>query len=266
MAIRTVAQVTDDATAALDAAGCLTPRADAVTLVAAALGSRVSDLPERGGDPVPDALACVIDERVARRRNREPLAYIIGWCRFRGLELAIDHRALIPYPYTEPLVDIAVRLPNEARVHDVGTGSGAIALATKAERPDLIVSGSDLVPGAIEVANSNARRLELDVEFTVARGLPRGEFDLVVANLPYIDEERRTVELPPEADHLPHVAVFAGGADGLDVIREFLADAPRDLRVALEHSRSQTDAIHALLSEPETFGNDWNRFTVGLVP
>src|SRR5256714_2488445 len=129
---------------------------------------------------------------VRRRAAREPIAYILGRRAFRRIELEVEPRVLVPRPETELLVDAAIGLPDGARVHDVGTGSGAVALAIKDERPDLRVTGSDASPGAIEVARANAAELELDVEMSVARGLPNGHSDLVTANLPYV----RDADLP----------------------------------------------------------------------
>src|SRR3954451_25369111 len=99
-----------------------------------------------------------------RRVAREPVAYILGRKSFRWIELAVDRRVLIPRPDTETLVEVALELaPDGARVHDVGTGSGAVALALKHERPDLVVSGSDASAAAVDVARANARRLGLEV-------------------------------------------------------------------------------------------------------
>src|SRR3954452_9419578 len=127
---------------------------------------------------------------VERRVTREPVAYILGRKSFRWIELAVDRRVLIPRPDTETLVEVALELaPDGARVHDVGTGSGAVALALKHERPDLVVSGSDASAAAVDVARANAARLGLDVHFSVAHGLPPGDRELVVANLPYVRED-----------------------------------------------------------------------------
>src|SRR4051794_32388106 len=125
-----------------------------------------------------------------RRIAREPVAYILGRKAFRWIELQVDRRVLIPRPDTETLVDVALSLAGRgAQVHDVGTGSGAVALALKSERPDLVVTASDASAGAVEVARENARRLGLEVSFSVAHGLPPGDYDLVVANLPYVRED-----------------------------------------------------------------------------
>src|SRR3954465_8492168 len=151
-----------EAAARLAEAGCDTPMLDADLLLReAGVGS------------------------LERRISREPVAYILGRKGFRWIELAVDSRVLIPRPDTETLVEVALELAAPgARVHDVGTGSGCIALSVKGERPDLVVSASDASADAVEVARGNARRLGLDVPISVADGLPPGEYDLVVANLP----------------------------------------------------------------------------------
>src|SRR5207237_9986312 len=122
------------------------------------------------------------------RAAREPVAYILGRREFRRIELAVDHRVLIPRPETELLVELALELPEGAWVHDAGTGSGAVALAIKDERPDLSVSASDASAGALEVARANAARLGLEVKFELARGVPTrvAGADLVVSNLPSV--------------------------------------------------------------------------------
>ena len=186
-----------------------------------------------------------------RRLRREPVAYILGRRGFRHIELDVDSRVLIPRPETELLVEVALELPEGARVHDVGTGSGAIALALAHERPDLVVTASDASAAAVEVARSNAARLGLPVDVEHARGLPARELDLVVANLPYVTEAEWPSLVPEITRYEPREALVSG-ADGLDAIRELLAAAPRGLRVALEHAPAQAAAVRAMLAQPET--------------
>ena len=158
---------------------------------------------------------------LARRQAREPVAYILGRKAFRRISLAVDRRVLIPRPETELLVEVALSLDRGARVADVGTGSGAVALALKEERPDLSVVGVDLSPDALAVARSNAAALGLDVEFVQAdllEGVP-GPFDAVLSNLPYVAEGSA---LPPEIElYEPGLALF-GGPDGMDPVRRLL--------------------------------------------
>ena len=165
----------DAAATALAAAGCDTPKLDAELLIADALGVDRAALVIEPEMAVSGAAARVIGERVRRRVMREPVAYILGRKGFRRIELSVDPRVLIPRPETELLVEAALGLPEGARVHDVGTGSGAVALALLDERPDLAVSASDASAAAVDVALANAARLGLTLDVQVARGLPAGK-------------------------------------------------------------------------------------------
>jgi release factor glutamine methyltransferase len=190
---------------------------------------------------------------VRRRARREPVAYVLGRRDFRRLSLAVDPRVLIPRPETELLVELALELaPHGGRVHDVGTGSGAVALALKDERPDLVVSASDRSAGAVAVARENARGLGLDVEIVVGEGLTSGDVDLVVANLPYVREDEWDGLAPEIRLYEPREALVAG-ADGLDEIRALVAHvAGAGTLLALEHAPAQAAAVRALLDGAET--------------
>ena len=250
----TVAPVRDALSAAvdaLDAAGCDTPRLDAELLIADALGVDRAALIADPSLLVPAPAARVIGERIRRRVAREPVAYILGRQGFRRIELAVDSRVLIPRPETELLVEVALELPRGARVHEVGTGSGAVALALRDERPDLTVTASDASAAAVDVARENAARLGLSLVVEVARGLPPGEYDLVLANLPYVaDAELRRLQ-PEIARYEPREALSAG-PDGLDAIRRLVKEAPPSTRLALEHAPHQAAEVRSLLHDAQT--------------
>ncbi len=269
------AEVLAQATEAIAAAGCETPESDAKHLVAKALSMRVEELERDGTTVVSPEARAEIERYVARRREREPLEYILGSCRFREIEITVDESVLIPRRETELLVEIGAELPERARVHEVGTGSGAIALALLSERPDLRVTASDLSPEAAEKARENAQRLGIALELTVAQGIPDHveEVDLLIANLPYITSTSID-ERSPEIRREPVIAVqgdpAAGdaGEDGLDIIRGLIEETPSGWRMALEHDTHHGPAMRALLREAETrtdYRGD-ERVTVGLAP
>lgn len=186
----------------------------------------------------------------ARRAAGEPVAYLTGRKEFYGLGLQVDARVLDPRPDTETLVDWALELAApRARMVDLGTGSGAIALALQSRRPGAQVLAVDASADALAVAQANARRLGLPVQFVQGSWLQgiAGAFEVIVSNPPYI----------PAAD--PHLAALmheplsalASGADGLDDIRAIIAQAPARLApggwLLLEHGWDQAEAVQALL-------------------
>jgi release factor glutamine methyltransferase len=252
------------ATRTLAEAGCDTPRLDAELLLAHAMGVDRTELVLRPDAPAPEP---EFSELIARRAAREPVAYIVGRRWFRGIELEVDPRVLIPRPETEALVEAALDLPRGASVHDVGTGSGCVALALKQERPDLVVSGSDASAGAVEVARANALRLGLVVELEVARGLPPGRFDLLLANLPYVREDE-WAGLEPELTEYEPRSALVSGSDGLDAIRELVGEAPSGTRLALEHAPAQAAEVRGLLDDARTVRDlaGRERVTIGAAP
>jgi release factor glutamine methyltransferase len=257
----------DAATTALEAAGCMTPRLDAELLIADALGVRREQLFLDPDMEIPPPAARVIAEHVRRRNQREPVAYILGKKGFRNIELKVDSRVLVPRPESELLVEAALDMPEGARVHDVGTGSGAIALALLDERPDLRVTASEVSPEAADLARENAELLGLPLEVEVADGLPPGEYDLVIANLPYVRDDRWDRLMPEINRYEPRVAL-TGGEDGLDAIRDLVAALPSGTLVALEHADDQAEAVREMLDEAVSYPDlaDWDRITVGRAP
>jgi release factor glutamine methyltransferase len=251
---------------ALTAAGCETPRLDAEVLIADALGVDRGALVADPDMAVPGSAARLIGERIRRRVSREPVAYILGRKGFRRIELLVDRRVLIPRPETELLVEVALELPVGASVHDVGTGSGAVALALLDERPDLVVTASDASSSAVDVARANAARLALPLDVCVARGVPEGTRAMLLANLPYVREDEWS-SLQPEIVRYEPRKALVGGVDGLDPIRELVAASPSGTHVALEHAPGQAKAVRGLLRESETRPDlaGRERVTLGLV-
>jgi release factor glutamine methyltransferase len=248
-----VREALDSAVIAIEASGSDTARLDAELLLADALGVDRAALRIDPDREVDGAAGRAFRDAVRRRSAlREPVAYILGRQAFRYLELDVDSRVLIPRPETELLVEVALGLPEGARVIDVGAGSGAVALALKHERPDLLVSGTDTSADALEVARANGERLGLAVEWghgDLLNGLGL-DWDAVLANLPYVAEVDREALAPDVVEHEPDVALIAG-ADGLGTIRRLIpaAAATRAGLVALEIGMGQAPAVAALVAD-----------------
>jgi release factor glutamine methyltransferase len=236
------------ATAELRDAGCESPRLDAELLLADALASTRTALHLRPERELTLAESDRFAHALARRRAREPVAYILGTRAFRHIDLTVDARVLVPRPETELLVEVALELPRGARVADVGTGSGAVALALKHERPDLHVLATDVSADALAVARANAAALKLDVkiiEGDLLGGVDPAPLDAILSNPPYVPEG---AELEPELDCEPPGALFAG-PDGLDVLRRLVpAAAARAPFVAFEIGAGQAVAVGEMLS------------------
>ncbi len=252
-----------DAAAQLASAGIENERLDAEVMLAAACGcpraAIVCGLAEI------DSAAC---ERyaamIARRLQREPLAYILGHKEFYSLEFEATPAVLIPRPETETVVAAALEFTGtnpDARICDLGTGSGAIALAIAANAPDSQITATDISRQALAIARRNADRLELaarlqfrlaDVFDPIGTIEPLGRFDLIVSNPPYVREDE-VVTLAPEISRYEPRLALAGGRDGLEFYRRMAARLTQHLqkngRVIVEFGTNEADAVIAVMRD-----------------
>ena len=238
--------------------GIETARLDAELLAARAFARSRVELYTHFDQPLAEAELAGYRALVQRRLAGEPVAYILGRKEFWGIELSVDARVLIPRPDTETLVEQALEgLASlgsaPARVSDIGTGSGALAIALKKERPGDEVFAVDLSSDALALARDNAARLGLEIQFGQGDLLAplAGRFDLIVSNPPYI-RSGDIDGLSPEVRNEPRVALD-GGADGLALVRRLVAGA-RDLLapagwLAIEIGLGQADAARAMLGD-----------------
>ena len=236
---------------ALRAAGVENARLDAELLLAEASGRDPAELAADPAASLASGAARSFAEMVRRRLRREPVAYITGRKGFRRIELAVDRRVLIPRPETELLVEVALELPSQL-IADVGTGSGAVALAIADERSETKVVATDTSAGALDVARENARRLGLTERVRFERGSlpPPGHYELLVANLPYVRVDEWSRLAPEIREHEPRGALVAGPT-GLETIAELLGSlAPAGVAldaIALEVGAGQSEAVAGLV-------------------
>jgi release factor glutamine methyltransferase len=253
----------DAATDGLRAAGVEDPRLDAEVMLAEATGhDRASLIADPAIGLAPPA-ARLFGEMVRRRLRREPVAYIVGRKGFRQLEIAVDRRVLIPRPETELLVEIALER-EPATLLDIGTGSGAIALAAASELVDCEVTATDTSGDALEVARANAHRLGLEdrVRFLAGTLPPEEDFELILANLPYVAEPDWPT-LPPEVAGWEPREALASGADGLDAIRALIPRIEVGT-LALEVGEGQAEAVRELLRDNGFAAIDARRDLAGI--
>ena len=249
----TVEQLVDEGGRALRAAQIEPPARESSRLLGHLLGLGEGQLLARGAELVAPEVERDFRALLARRRAGEPMAYLIGEREFYGRDFRVDSRVLIPRPETEHLVEIALTSPvaSEARVLDVGTGSGCLAVTLAAERPDWHLVATDLSLAALAVARANARRHGVAARVRaltadLTSGLELGGFDLVVGNLPYVEERDRALPFARRARLRAAARALRAGVDGLGAYRRLfdeLAALRADAWLALEIGLGQEDAV-----------------------
>ena len=266
----TVAQALRSATQRLTDAGVPDAAYDASQMLAHLMGENALAMRLSGERTLPPQTLSAYDALVERRRAREPMQYILGETQFMGLTFHVEPGVLIPRQDTEILCEAALcRLREGARVLDIGTGSGALAVSLKALCPRCDVTAVDVSDAALAIARENAGRNGVQVRFLKSDcfGARSGErFDMIVSNPPYISREEMQ-QLMPEVRQEPELALF-GGEDGLDFYRRIAKEALAHLKAGgwllFEIGWKQREAVQALLmahiGEPfalEDYGHNW---------
>jgi release factor glutamine methyltransferase len=212
----------------LTRAGTGSERLDAELILGHVLGQNRAWLKAHGTDKLTTRQLSNATALVKRRVAREPLVHLTGKREFYGLELEVTPDVLTPRAETEQMVDWAVKYaPKNSRLLDVGTGSGAVAIAVAKSRPDLQITATDLSNRELAIARRNAETHQTPITFITSDLWDNitGQFDTVVTNLPYLED---SADLMPEVQREPAVALF-GGPDGLGLYRRFLAGLPGHL-------------------------------------
>jgi release factor glutamine methyltransferase len=264
----TLAQCARDAAATLAAAGFEIDEArrDVAVIGRALLGWDEARWLVAQSQPVPSDFPARLAPFVARRAAREPVAYLLGQREFYGRSFVVSPAVLIPRPETEGLVEAALGLlaadnARPARVLDIGTGSGCLAVTVALERPDVEVIATDVSRDALTIARANAARHGVDARVDFRDAAFAGDLvdaaDLIVTNPPYVAERERDALSPDVRDYEPSLALF-GGNDGLDVIRALVPHAARALRrggwLVMEIGQGQAAAIEDIVRHA---GFDW---------
>lgn len=250
--MKTVLEVIQATTAYFQKSGMESPRLNIEHLLAHVLGKKRMELYMEFDRPLSERELEPLRGLVKRRAAGEPLQHLLGTAEFHGRSFLSDKRGLVPRPETEQLCELVQAGGAAKRVLDVGTGSGVIALTLAAAWPEAQVEAVDLSPDALGLARENAARLGLTdrvrfVQSDLLAGV-EGEFDLIVANLPYIARDEIPT-LSREVQHDP-MAALDGGPDGLDVFRRFVPEVTKHLkgRLALEMGHDQAAPLAELLA------------------
>ena len=229
------------------------PRREAARLLGEVLGLEEAQVYARSDEDVPELAGVSYGQLIRRRADGVPMAYLVGRREFYGRGFEVDPRALVPRPETEHLVEVALECTGAgARVLDLGTGSGCIAITMALERPEASVVATDLSLGALAVAAANRRRHEVNGRVRLVRSdllsaLRLQAFDVVVSNPPYIDVGEWHSLMPEVRDHEPPEALFAG--DGLDFYRRLFGAGESfaaGQRLLVEIGKGQLDGVREL--------------------
>ncbi|MGA7129820.1 MAG: peptide chain release factor N(5)-glutamine methyltransferase [Chthoniobacterales bacterium] len=256
----TVLELIQNTTAFLQRKGVESPRLSIEYLLAEALGKRRLDLYLDYDQRLPEQILEPLRDKVRRRSEGEPLQHLLGSWEFYGRRFKTDRRALIPRPETERLAELMLKqIPldtsSDARLADIGTGSGVLAITLALERPGLEVVATDISADTLALARENGLAHGIDgrikwLQTDLLSGVDT-DFDFLVANLPYIPTAEMAT-LPREVRHDPPMALD-GGEDGLDVIRRFIEEAPSHLKpgagVLLEIGISQASGVADILQQ-----------------
>ena len=212
-------------------------------------------------EPAPEAVLNQLEIVVSKREKREPLQYILGHTYFMNLDLKVTPDVLIPRPETELMVErICRKTPQNAQMLDIGTGSGAVALATAFERPDLQVTAVDVSPEALKIAEYNRKKYKLEnvklLQSDLFSSLDKQRFDCIAANLPYVSEDEYAELMPEVRDFEPKLALTAP-QDGLEIIFECIKKAPQYMNkgglIIFEMGIEQAIKIKEALAATEKF-------------
>lgn len=231
----TIEQSLKEAKTKLEQAEIPSARLDAELLLAFVLNKPREWLIAHNSDELTGQQSKDYDKAIKRRIDREPVCYITNKLEFYGIDFYVDNRVLAPRVETELVAEQAIKnAPKNSKLIDVGTGSGAIAVAIAKHRPDLDITATEVSPEALEVAKLNAKNIlgkEYKIKFIEAdiwNGVD-GQFDVVVTNLPYVSEDYKP-RMKPEVAKEPAVALFGGKGDGLDLYRRFYRDLAKHIK------------------------------------
>lgn len=256
----TINQVLGEAAQKLQDAGYAHGQREAETILGHLTNLDTARLFTQGGEELAESIIIKFERMVEDRLKGKPLAYIVGSQQFLGWQLEVDERALIPRPETEQLVEFLAKILRErklerAKILEIGTGSGAVAIALKKYFPFTEITATDVSPEALELAEDNARKLGVEVDFLqsdLLESVPKKQFEVIVANLPYVPSDRLSFVSEEILDWEPMIAIDAG-EDGYKYIRELLSTikpylAPKAI-IALEMWHTHADQVAASVTD-----------------